>query len=225
MDLGLILWDLQAVLSLNPIFVELQGSATQSLIERARSGDLDAFGEVCRLHESRLLRQGMRLSGNPTVAEELAQDTLVEAWRCLSRYHGKCQFFTWLCAIMLNRFRNLRRHESAGAICLRNGATKGMADLFENLVALEEAPDEAAEARDQAAVVMQCINSLPPKQQQVIYLRFYIDESLDGIGAALNCSVGTVKSRLFNALEKLRAMPALRQHSKTAHSDLKISAL
>src|SRR5436305_1689790 len=225
MDVGLILWDLQAVLSLNLTFVELEGSATQTLLERARSGDLDAFGEVSRFHESPLLRQGMRLSGNPTVAEELAQDTLVEAWRCLSRYHGKCQFFTWLCAIMLNRFRNLRRNDDRGGIFRSDGSSKGMADPFEHLVAPEEAPDEAAEAREQATVVMQCINSLPPKQQQVVYLRFYVDESLEAIGAALGCSVGTVKSRLFNALEKLRGMPALRSHLKTAKTGLKVSAV
>jgi hypothetical protein len=45
----------------------------------------------------------------------------------------------------------------------------------------------------------------------VIHLRFYVDDSLEGIAAALGCSVGTVKSRLFNALDKLRAMNALRE--------------
>jgi RNA polymerase sigma-70 factor (ECF subfamily) len=224
MDLESGPWDIQAVLSLNPTFVELESSDTQSLLERARSGDLDAFGEVCRIHESRLLRQAMRLSGNPTIAEELAQDTLVEAWRCLPRYHGKCQFFTWLCAIMLNRFRNLLRDLNGGAASFFGDSSEGIAPL-DQLVAPGDAPDEAAGAREHAALVMGCINSLPPKQQQVIYLRFYVDESLEAIGAALGCSVGTVKSRLFNALEKLRGMPALRSHLKTAKAGLKVSAV
>jgi RNA polymerase sigma-70 factor (ECF subfamily) len=55
----------------------------------------------------------------------------------------------------------------------------------------------------------QCIQTLPAKHQQVIYLRFYVDGSLDGIAAALGCSVGTVKSRLFHALDKLRNISAL----------------
>ena len=50
---------------------------------------------------------------------------------------------------------------------------------------------------------------LPAKHQQVIHLRFYVDDSLEGIAAALDCSVGTVKSRLFHALDKLRGMNAL----------------
>ena len=54
-----------------------------------------------------------------------------------------------------------------------------------------------------------CIQTLPARHQQVIYLRFYVDNSLESIAAALGCSVGTVKSRLFHALEKLRKMNAL----------------
>src|SRR3954470_862495 len=161
MDLSSFWWDIQPVLSLTPTFVELESSDTQSLLERARSGDLDAFGEVCRIHESRLLRQAMRLSGNPTIAEELAQDTLVEAWRCLSRYHGKCQFFTWLCAIMLNRFRNLLRKQDLASFSTWASADNSPANELENLAAPEIAPDEAADAREHAALVMACINSLP----------------------------------------------------------------
>src|ERR1044071_984959 len=168
MDLSSRSCDVQAVLSLNPVFVDLETSATRSLLERAQSGDLDAFGEVCRIHESRLVRQAMRLSGNPTIAEELAQDTLVEAWRFLGRYNGKCQFFTWLCAIMLNRFRNLMRNRF-GIISVSAPEQNGQSPLLEELVAPEPGPDEAIHAREHAALVMQCINSLPPKQQQVIY--------------------------------------------------------
>ena len=58
-----------------------------------------------------------------------------------------------------------------------------------------------------------CIQALPAKHQQVIHLRFYAGDSLAGIAAALGCSVGTVKSRLFHALDKLRGMNALRAQS------------
>jgi RNA polymerase sigma-70 factor (ECF subfamily) len=54
-----------------------------------------------------------------------------------------------------------------------------------------------------------CVQALPTKQQQVIYLRFFADDSLEGIAVALGCSVGTVKSRLFHALDRLRRMNTL----------------
>ena len=70
-------------------------------------------------------------------------------------------------------------------------------------------PDQVAGIREQAALVWECIHALPAKHQQVLYLRFYVGDSLEGIAAALGCSQGTVKSRLFHGLEKLRKMNIL----------------
>jgi len=167
---------------------------SRSLLDRARSGDCEAFGELCREHEGRLLRQAMTLCGNESQAEELAQDTLVEAWKSLRRYNGKCQFFTWLCAILLNRFRNALR------------ANRVVAPVDESAPDERAAPDEALLHGERAALVRDWIARLPEKQRQVIFLRFYVDDSLGEIAAALDCSVGTVKSRLFHALDNLRRM-------------------
>jgi RNA polymerase sigma-70 factor (ECF subfamily) len=62
------------------------------------------------------------------------------------------------------------------------------------------------DSAERAAFLRHCVEQLPPKHREVIHLRFYVDHSLDGIAAALGCSVGTVKSRLFHALDRLRAM-------------------
>jgi RNA polymerase sigma-70 factor (ECF subfamily) len=196
------------VAGLNPTFVEIETLDTRSLLDQARAGDAEAFGEVCRVHETRLLRQAAALCGNLTLAEDLAQDTLVEAWKSLRRYNGRCQFFTWLCAILLNRYRNVLR-----ANRLRPASTPGARDQDEfekqtNLTDHTALPDQAVERREQAVLVRQCVQALPAKHQHVIYLRFYVDDSLEGIAAALGCSVGTVKSRLFHALDKLRKMNA-----------------
>jgi len=197
------------VASLSSTFVETEISDTRSLLDQARAGDAEAFGEICRIHGTRLLRQAVALCGNITLAEDLAQDTLVEAWKCLHRYNGRCQFFTWLCAILLNRYRNALRWNR-----LLPASTLGVRDQDEfekhtgNLADHAALPDQAVELREQAVLVRQCVQALPAKHQQVIYLRFYVDDSLEGIAAALGCPVGTVKSRLFHALDKLRKMDA-----------------
>lgn len=198
--------------------VENENPDTLELLALARAGDAEAFGEICRVHGTPLLRQAVALCGNLTLAEDLAQDTLVEAWKGLHRYNGRCQFFTWLCAILLNRYRNVLR-----ANRLRPAASLGARnqDEFEkhtgNLPDHAALPDQAVELREQAVLVRQCVQALPAKHQQVIYLRFYVDDSLEGIAAALGCSVGTVKSRLFHALDKLRKMNAF----STQRSDFK----
>ncbi len=196
--------------ALNPSFVEIENPDLRNPLALARAGDAEAFGEVYRAHATRLLRQAMSLCGNAALAEELAQDSLVEAWKCLSRYNGRCEFFTWLCAILLNRYRNSIRKNR-----LRPLSTPGRPEQDEFTNALAKLadhgclPDEEAQLHEQTALVRKCIEALPAKHQQVIFLRFYVDDSLEGIAAALGCSVGTVKSRLFHALDKLRGMNAL----------------
>jgi RNA polymerase sigma-70 factor (ECF subfamily) len=198
------------VAALNPAFVEIETPDPQDLLALARAGDADAFGEVYRAHATRLLRQAMALCGNAALAEELAQDTLVEAWKCLRRYNGRCEFFTWLCAILLNRYRNcIRKNRLLPVSALGRREREGFTRTIEQLTDHGSSPDEAAGLQEQTALVRQCIASLPAKHQQVIYLRFYVDDSLEGIAAALGCPVGTVKSRLFHALDKLRGMKTM----------------
>ena len=207
--------------SLNPALARIDPVDPQSLLDRARAGDTEAFGQVYRAYATRLLRQAMALCGNAGLAEELAQDTLVEAWHCLRRYDGRCEFFTWLCAILLNRYRNTVRQErplpfSAFAQHDENAPANALGQLRDH----ESSPDEAAQRREEAALVQQCVEALPAKHQQVIHLRFYVDDSLEGIAAALGCSVGTVKSRLFHALDKLRGMNALREQRGQARETI-----
>jgi RNA polymerase sigma-70 factor (ECF subfamily) len=134
----------------------------------------------------------------------------VEAWKSRQRYNGRCQFFTWLCAILLNRYRNtVREKRPLPFSSLVEGDEGAFVRSMEQMAHDEPLPDQTAWLREEAALVRRCIQALPAKHQQVILLRFYVDDSLEGIAAALGCSVGTVKSRLFHALEKLRAMQAM----------------
>jgi RNA polymerase sigma-70 factor (ECF subfamily) len=198
------------VFSLSPTFVDSAIPETRSLLDQAQGGDLEAFGEVCRTYEKRLFRQAVALCGNAALAEDLAQDTLVEAWKSLRRYNGRCQFFTWLCAILLNRYRNTVREKRPLPFSDLPVDDDGEFQHGLDQMAVDEPwPDQAAWLREEAVLVRRWIQALPPKHRQVILLRFYVDDSLEGIAAALGCSVGTVKSRLFNALEKLRSMQAM----------------
>jgi RNA polymerase sigma-70 factor (ECF subfamily) len=196
--------------ALLPAVGQKESPDIRDLLSRAQAGDAEAFGEICRSCETPLLRQAITLAGNLALAEDLAEDSLVEAWRCLRRYNGRCQFFTWLCAILLNRYRNtLREKRPVPFSALRCQEHDEIQNRITGSANHEPSPAETAQLREQAALLRKCIQALPPKHQQVIYLRFYVDDSLEGIAAALGCSVGTIKSRLFHALEKLRSMHAL----------------
>jgi RNA polymerase sigma-70 factor (ECF subfamily) len=196
---------------------------TSWLEQPQQQGDMRAFGSLYERFEPRLLRQAILLGADASLAEDLVQETFVEAWKCLSRYNGQCQFFTWLCAILHNRYRNFaRRKRLLSMWSFAVGERVEREDASDQQPDPQAWPDEAAQLRDEAALVRRCIQSLPAKQQQVIYLRFFVDDSLEGIAAALRCSLGTVKSRLFHSLEKLRRMPALRERGGSPGPDLKI---
>ena len=90
---------------------EIAGSA--DLLTRARAGESSAFCRLAAEHEGRLLQQACGLTHDPSAAEDLVAETLVEAWRSLSRYDGTCRFSTWLFSILLHRHQKaLRRARS-----------------------------------------------------------------------------------------------------------------
>src|SRR5262245_14324025 len=101
----------------SPLFLQTESSnlaerepdVSPQLLERARGGDSDAFCELCRTHEARLFRQAVALCGDQSLAEDLAQDTLVAAWKSIHRFHSQCRFFTWLCSILIHLHCNARR--------------------------------------------------------------------------------------------------------------------
>jgi RNA polymerase sigma-70 factor (ECF subfamily) len=185
------------VQSLNPTLNDIGLNHSPDVLVRAQARDVDAFCELCTPYEDRLFRQAVALCGNHTMAQDLAQETLLEAWKSLRRFNGRCKLSTWFCSIMLHRYQKMLRRKRAVLV-----AEDGLE------AAIDEGPSPAvsSESSERARLLQKHLDALPHKQRQVVYLRFYVDSSLEEIAIALKCSVGTVKSRLFHGLENLRKM-------------------
>jgi RNA polymerase sigma-70 factor, ECF subfamily len=184
----------------------------EALLEPARQGDPEAFCALARKHEARLFQQALALCHNPATAEDLAADTLIESWKSIGRFDGRCRFSTWLYAILLHRHQKLVRKQGSRPVPL-SMLPVGEADASEQL--LERLPDAQPLSRDVLARaeedtrLREAVQALPEKHRQVVQLRFFEDAALPEIAAALGLSVGTVKSRLHHALEKLRKMKSI----------------
>lgn len=170
----------------------------RALIDRARAGEAIAFAQLAEQHAARLWRSALALGGDRHWAEDLAQETLVEAWRSLYRFDGRCRFSTWLHGILRHRFLKGRRRKNA--VDFRPPEILGQTPCD----ALS--PDDRAEASEDARRIRQAVADLPDEHRLVVELRFFAGATLDEIAAALSCPLGTVKSRLHHALEKLRRM-------------------
>jgi RNA polymerase sigma-70 factor (ECF subfamily) len=172
------------------------------LLARACGGDLDAYEQLVRLHQQLAFRTALVLARNAADAEEAAQDAFVKAWRALARFDRSRPFRPWLLAIVANEARNRRR--AAGrreALVLRAAAASpGTAEA-----AGAPSPELVLLVAERDGAIAAAIERLDERDRQVIACRYLLELTEAETAAALGCRVGTVKSRLSRALERLRA--------------------
>jgi RNA polymerase sigma-70 factor, ECF subfamily len=183
--------------------------AASALLSLARGGDAQAFCRLIEPLQASLLRQAVALTGDLNVAEDLVSETLVEAWKSLPRYNQTCRLSTWLYAILLHRHRKHVRRARSRLISLAwlpFFEARELHEQQEKIPSSEPSPAEAITQNEATVQLRRCIEMLPEKHREIILLRFYEDASLPDMAVVLDCSVGTVKSRLHHALEKLRKM-------------------
>jgi RNA polymerase sigma-70 factor (ECF subfamily) len=179
------------------------------VLSRARARDAQAFCRLTEPLQTRLLRQAAALSGDVSAAEDLVAENLVEAWKSLARYDESCRFSTWLYAILLHRHQKWRRRARSRPVALAwlpVFERDTVAARQENIPSPEPSPAEDAARNETSTHLRACIDRLPEKHRRIILLRFFEDASLPDMAHVLGCPVGTVKSRLHHALEKLREM-------------------
>jgi RNA polymerase sigma-70 factor (ECF subfamily) len=137
------------------------------------------------------------------------QQTLVEAWRSLSRFDGSCRLTTWLYAILLHRYQKAIRSAAIRPVSLARfpaDQARRRQDALAEMAGGEPAPDVLARRADRVRRMRQLVLALPPVQGHVVMLRFFEEATLAEIASVMGTSIGTVKSRLHHGLEKLRRM-------------------
>jgi len=167
------------------------------LIARALvTDDRSAFGELVRRHQS-AVRHFLRhlTGGNAALADDLAQETFVQAWRGLTRFAGHAAFSTWLLGIAHNHWRNARRRERTVPV------------EPEHLAALEPVP-AATSASDLKTDLARALAQLAPEEQTVLHLCYQQGLSHREIADVLQWPLGTVKTHVNRGKEKLRPLLA-----------------
>lgn len=187
----------------------LEPAANRELLARAREGDPRAFCLLIEPLQTRLLRQAAALAGDASVAEDLVSEIRVRAWKSLSRYNQTCRLSTWLYGILLHCHQEAIRRARSRPVSLAQFPLVEASELHqrhENNPFSGPSPAAATAQNETALQLNRCVAMLSEKHREVIQLRFFEDASLPDMAAVLGCSIGTVKSRLHHALEKLRKM-------------------
>ena len=194
--------------------VELKSNADASdlsLVRRAQSGHRGAFDLLVRKYQSKVLSVARRYARHPQMAEDIAQETLIRAYRGLQQFRGDSSFYTWLYRITVNSARSeiAARQRDRGMVSLEGPRGSGME---ENSIYLTDAntPELTAVADEIRDTVNTALDGLPAEQRRAIALREIDGLSYEEIAVATDTPLGTVRSRIFRARETID------QHLRTA---------
>jgi len=171
-----------------------------TLVERARRGDADAYEELVRRYTEMAFRAAYLVTGSAPDAEEAAQDAFVKAFRALSRFRAGAPFRPWLLRIVGNEARNRRRaagRRAALELRLAEGIGAGGA---------APSPEAAAEAAEERRALLRALMMVGDDHRQVVGCRYLLQLSVEETAATLGIPEGTVKSRLARALTHLREL-------------------
>jgi RNA polymerase sigma-70 factor (ECF subfamily) len=174
-----------------------RGANDRELIFRVARGDRDAFRDLYVHYHRRLARFLTRLTHRQEDAEEIINDTLWIVWQRAAEFRDASQVSTWIMGIAYRRALNM----------IRRAAT------HERVMAQERAEGEAAvgdpgQAAENRQLLNYALAQLPLEQRMVLELTYYLDHSCEEVAEIMECPVNTVKTRMFNARRKLRAMLA-----------------
>jgi RNA polymerase sigma-70 factor (ECF subfamily) len=172
-------------------------------VERARSGDSDAFRLLVEQHSRAVFRLAFRMTGNEQDAEDVVQETFLRAYRQLDKYEARSSFSTWLYRIAsnysLDLIRMRKRHEDK-----RERGKAEERDILQTLPVNTPGPDRIVYSSQVQERVNEALNELSPQERTAFVLRHFEGLSIDEIGEALGTGTNATKHSIFRAVQKLR---------------------
>jgi len=167
-----------------------------SLLARVTVGDREAFRRLYSSYHRRLHRFLVRVTRDRAVAEEIINDTMLVVWQRAGDFRGASRVSTWILGIAYRRaLKTLARIRNTGArdalVCLRGQSDEQLLDSL----------SLGAETHDW---IDAALAELSPEQRLVIELAYFLGLSCEEIAAIARCPVGTVKTRMFHARQKMR---------------------
>lgn len=172
----------------------------QELIARAQSGDKAAFGALVREHSDMVYTLSRRLVGDPHLAADVAQETMIRAWRALPKFRGDARLSTWLHRITVNTAwthkKRAKRHQGTSLDDIGELAAPGDA----------QNPEFAGEIAELRGSLRAALDSLPEAQRQIVVMKDVYGWSHAEIADSTGITVTAAKVRLHRARARLAKM-------------------
>jgi len=178
----------------------LSGIDEQELIRRARDGDLPAFNALVEIHQNTVFGVVLRMIHDHARAEDLTQEAFISAHRNLRRYRGG-SFRAWLLRIAKNAtLDELRRRKRRPEVSI----DANVVTFQDTLPSPEQSPEDATLMGELGGLIAAGLATLPPDQRMAVVMVDVEGLSYDEAAEAMDASIGTVKSRLSRARNRMR---------------------
>ena len=180
-----------------------QDDSDQQLVQRVQAGDKAAFDLLVRKYQHRVLKLVSRFVSDAAEAEDVAQEAFLKAYRALASFRGDSAFYTWLYRIAINTAKNAlvsnRRRPVDFDLDLQDP------EQYDRHARLKEGdtPEGVLLTEEIRSVVEKAMEQLPEDLRTAIVLRELEGLSYEEIAEAMDCPVGTVRSRIFRAREAI----------------------
>ena len=181
----------------------------QQLVERVQRGDKRAFDLLVLKYQHKILGLIVRFVHDTHEAQDVAQEAFVKAYRALGNFRGDSAFYTWLYRIAVNTAKkalmDLKRNPVVYEGALRGSEDEDETSYFGREPTSEETPETVLAAKEIAQAVNAAMQALPEDLRQAVTLREIEGLSYEEIATAMECPIGTVRSRIFRAREAISA--------------------
>jgi RNA polymerase sigma-70 factor (ECF subfamily) len=178
-----------------------------ALVRAAQKGDTDAFEELVARHRDKIYARAYSMMRNEDEAIDLSQEAWVKGWQRLAQFQGDSSFATWITRIVINlcldelRKQKRRRTESIEEMDEESGVERQMPVVTTN-------PTERLERGELRQRIDRALGQLSHEHRTVLVLHEFEEMEYKEIAKAMECSIGTVMSRLFYARRKLASLLA-----------------
>ena len=180
------------------------------LVRRAQRGERGAFDLLVLRYQHKVIKLVGRLLRDPTEAEDVAQEAFVKAYRALGSFRGDSAFYTWLYRIAVNTARNTIASRQRRPLDYEAELSESEQNNVAAWLKHDDTPEASALSEEIRVTVNQAIEQLPEDLRTAIVLREVEGLSYEEIAEAMDCPVGTVRSRIFRAREAIdRALQPL----------------
>jgi len=176
----------------------------RQLVARAQRGDKQAFSLLVEKYQRKLARLLSRFIRDPAEVEDVTQEAFIKAYRALPAFRGDSAFYTWLYRIGINTAKNYlmamgRRAPTSTEVEAEE------AEGFEEGEQLRDinTPESVLLSKEIAETVNATIEKLPEELRKAIQMREIEGMSYEDIAQAMDCPIGTVRSRIFRAREAI----------------------